>query len=150
MESIVDNWHVDLGECYSKNETIAQEISFNPNYLETELAKDLNACYEKLDLNCYKNSLGFTGLIEYENLPIDVCTNLKKDYMLSQISNDLETCSETINESILNDYKFVEDFKVISNVSDDNIDEYMEMGSSLSLTSAMMMQQVSYISRFRF
>lgn len=149
MENIVDYWQVDLGEeCYSKNETIAQEISFTPNYLETELAKDLDEFYENVDPSVSKNLLDFNDLIEYGNLPVDIYTNLKKDYMLSPISNELEKCSETINEHILNDSKFVEGFKVISNVSDDNLDDYLEMGRSLSSTPAMMMQQVNFISCF--
>lgn len=138
----MDDWHVDFGECYSKNRTIAQEISYNTNYLETELAKDLNACYEKLDPNLSRNLFSFNDLIEYENVP-ETRTNLNNDYMLSQVSNDLEKCSETINENILNDLKFVEDFKVISKMSDVNTDNYVEMQSSLSSTPKIMTHQVN-------
>ena len=144
MENIVDGdyWHVDLEECYNKNETIAQEISFDPDYLQTELAKDLNTCCGKLDPNLSRNLFYFNDLMQLDLDPVDERASLKNDYMLSQVSNDLEACSEKINANILNDYKFFEDFKV----SDDKVDD-VEMENPLSSPPVMMMQQVSF---FRF
>lgn len=135
----VDFWHVDLEECYSKEGTIAQQISFDPDYLQTELAKDLNMCCGKLDPNLSRNLI--YDLMDFEVEPVDARTSLKNDYMLSQVSNDLEACSEMINENILNDSKYFEDFKV----NDDNVYD-VEMESSLSSTPVTMMQQVRFFS----
>lgn len=137
----VDFWHVDLEECYSKEGTIAQQISFDPDYLQTELAKDLNMCCGKLDPNLSRNLIHLNDLMDFEVEPVDARTSLKNDYMLSQVSNDLEACSEMINENILNDSKYFEDFKV----NDDNVYD-VEMESSLSSTPVTMMQQVRFFS----
>lgn len=120
-----ENWHVDLEESFIKNETIAEEVSFNPNYFETELAKDLKMCCEKLNPN-FEN-FGFSENINSSEIHIN---NFKQDYMLSQVANDLEKNSENLNEKFF--------------ASDEINQDYMKMDdNSLPFrTNIEMMQQV--------